>query len=237
MNWTKKRNDWRKARDDNGIKKGAVAGVSIGDAIGKMAKAEEKGYPTLLAAANSLKGNLVKYQSGLKKVKGSKDFSGWIAKNFMKDVDGLIADISADLKSVKGLHNTARNSVDLRALIPELSMVQEANNLMKSKPNLSWFDAIKKLNQYSIVANAAKEFSITAKAYRNVKFKYPLKTDYQKFFVDFGKQLQSDIAFSVKWVTSKSQDDFINSHKSAKAREWAHNKNGDLAKAFQFLMK
>lgn len=237
MDWTKKRKEWRSARDDHGVKAGAVSGVKIGDAIDKVCKVEESGYASLLTAAKNLKASLLKYQAGLKKVKPKKDFSGWIAKNLMKDVDGFIADISADLKSLIVLQETIRKSPALNILFPDTgTVVGAADQAMKSDPSLSWLDAVKKGREYTIFVQATKELSVTSKAMQKIKLKRRMKKDYQQFLVDFGKDLQSDIVWCVKWFRSDNREEFVTTLKPAKGRDWTFHKQSELNKIFKFLM-
>lgn len=137
MNWSKTREEWRKARDSHGIKKGAVSGVSIGDAIEKVAKAEAKGYATLLSAAEALKAALEKYQVGLKKAKNVKVFSDWIDKNILKDTNKLIADAKADLATALAVLDKVRKSPALNSILPAMTLVTDVDELMKKDPNLA----------------------------------------------------------------------------------------------------
>jgi hypothetical protein len=235
MSWGKKRDEWRKARDGHKIKKGAVSGVSIGDAIDKVTKAEEKGYASVIEAATALKKALDKYQTGLKKAAPTKDFSVWIDTNIMKDVDTLIANAKADLKAVTDLKDLASKSPDLKGLLPDLAIVQSADALMKKDTTLSWPDATAKLNDAVLVMNIAKHLAPVAKAFKGITFRHELDGSHKKTLNDFGKQLEEDIVFAVTWVRSKTRENFIDTLGPAKSRTWAHQDLPDVTKAFKVL--
>jgi hypothetical protein len=237
MDWSKARDEWRKARDNHGIKKGAVSGVSIGDTIEKVVKAEGKGYAALLSAAEALKTALEKYQAGLKKAKTGKDFSDWIDKNILKDTDALITVAKADLATALALHAKARDTVTLHSIFPDLMMVSRADALMKTDPSLTWPAAAAKTHEYALAVACCKDVATTAKAFRKVTFRHPLTTDHAARLTTFGKDLESDVKQALAWITSKSREEFFAAHQAARGESWASERQSEIAKIFTTLTK
>jgi hypothetical protein len=237
MSWGKKRDEWRKARDNHGVKKGAVSGVSIGDAIEKVVKAEGKGYAALLSAAETLKIALEKYQAGLKKAKTGKEFSDWIDKNILKETDALIADAKADLATALALEAKARDTVTLHSIFPDLKLVNKAEAQMKADPSLTWPAAAAKTQEYALAVNCCKDVATTAKAFRQVTFRHSLTNDHAARLTAFGKALETDIKHALAWITSKTKEEFFTAHQEARGRDWAFTQQPAIAKIFTALTK
>lgn len=237
MSWSKTREDWRKARDSHGIKKGAVSGVSIGDAIDKVAKAEQKGYAALLTAAEGLKTALEKYQAGLKKAKTGAAFSDWIDKNILRDTKALIADAQADKSAAIALQNKARNTVELGAIFPDLKILKRVEAKLKTDPTLSWSAAAAGTGEYKLAVNCCKDVATTAKAFRQITFRHALANDHAARLNAFGKQLEADIKEALNWIGAKSADDFLAAHQNARGRSWAADGLSDIARIFTDLTK
>jgi hypothetical protein len=237
MNWGKTREDWRKARDSHGIKKGAVSGVSIGDAIEKVVKAEGKGYAVLLSAAEALKTALEKYQTGLKKAKNGKDFSDWIDKNILKDTNALIAEAKADLATARALLKQTRNTVTLDAIFPDLNMAAKAEEKMKHDPSLTWAAAAAMTDQYKLAVACCKDVATTAKSFKTITFLHPLTNDHAANLISFGKDLETDVKEALGWITCKSREDFLLAHQKARGRDWASLRLREIDNIFTALTK
>lgn len=87
--WKNLRKEWAKVRDKAtpAVKKGAVRGVSIGDAIDGVAKGSEKSYMALYTAVRDLRKDIKSYKDGMKAK--HKDLIAWLEKNVDKPAEQI----------------------------------------------------------------------------------------------------------------------------------------------------
>jgi hypothetical protein len=180
--WKNKRKEWTTARDKHGVKKGAVSGVSIGDALDKVYASSAKGYKPLLAAIAALRKDLAKYID--KSGKASPSFVTWIKGNLIKDLDRLEQDAQADLATLTKMYPYLLEFHQVYVPgMPDSSGIPAVLKAME-KDKLSWQEAARKMGFFQAIPKIIPKWVEVSKYYASLSFKLrlPGKDASYKFF-------------------------------------------------------
>jgi hypothetical protein len=215
--WKKLRQQWVKARDSAKpkVEKGAVKGVSVGDAIDNVTKASLKGHLPLAKAIQDLQKDLDKYKAGIKSK--NKDLVDWLEKNVEKPADDLMSDLSddvANLEVIKREMQLFKSRTDLH--FPDGEEFHKVGMKAK-KDGVTWQVASKdlftRLGKSLLVWNSMNK-AVSACA-KEMKVPLPVKPGHAEL-----KKLADDFDHEIKLVGSllktQSLDDFQTQAKSCR---------------------
>ena len=214
------RKTWSDARDKHGLKKGAVSGVSVGDAIDKLDKAQAKGYASTLSAAATLEGVLDKYRGKIAKT--NPDFAGWMDKNIKKDLKALMDGVKLDIASVNWINvNVLRETVvTVGNMFPDSGMLVNARKLMADTPPKTFPEARKILDIFIAVEKIAALVAKRATTMKTMKWQHPLPGHAAHYAV-FGKYADAvvdDVKFVIQWSKAPDMDTHLDFMGKARSR-------------------
>jgi hypothetical protein len=237
--WSKMRKKWTDNRDAHGVKKGAVSGVSVGDAIDKVMKTESKGYNPLYAACTALDSALTKYKAKIAKT--HPDFVKWIDKNIQDDLDDLAADVFRDIhENLKWVtDDIAREQVySIQALIPDCTMLPNVEKLLTAKPPKTWDEAVAEVSMFTKTFKAAPEVATRATKLKTLKWYHVLPGhdgDY-KMLTGFADILLADVKYCLLWSKVTNRSGFQQFQRDMNQRDNAITMSAKLAAAIKSLL-
>jgi hypothetical protein len=218
--WVALRRKWADARDKAGVKKGAVSGISMGDAIEKIGKA--KGYVSQTAYLNALKDDITKYKSKIQK--SNPELCKWIDKNLADEVKDYSARVAMDIESLKWMVKNlmAPSDANILTILPDEGMLQNAVTLMRRKDDpLSFADAIKQVRMFAGVEKDGAVIKMRAKTMKEMSWLAKLSghdADYAelKTFADI---VASDVKEVRLWSKTDNLSDWADCLKRMKMKQ------------------
>ena len=235
--FSKMRKVWQNARDKAGIKKGVVSGLSVGDAIDKVAKAQTQGYASLFKAAQELDKSLSKYKS--KVAKSNPGFVKWIDKEIGKDTANLLKAVKVDMADVKWILNYILKDGFIvgGGLWPDEGNFSNCMQLTKDENPKTWAEAMEVTGMF---VPLSKIGPIILKRANNVKgMKWPAKLTglnaHYAAFDEMANLMTSDVKLAEKWSNVQSPEDWLKYQKAVKSRKTLADSLPDARKAIKSL--
>jgi hypothetical protein len=215
--WKDKRKVWADARDTKfKVKKGAVAGVSVGDSIDKVYAASKKGYLPVLKALDALHKDLAKYVA--KSGSSAAGLVGWIKGTLQKQVDDARQRATADSSMLQQLQKDVLEFHQLAVPgIPESDVYAKAVKLMHAN-NLTWPAAAKELNLYVRTKNSLPYWQKMQQRIAGLTFKMDLPehdANYA-FWPDLASRYQKGIGVLNKYLACKDNVEHLELYRSEK---------------------
>ncbi len=235
--WSGLRKKWADARDKAGVKKGSVSGVSLGDAIDKVAKA--KGYTSLTNALNALKDDVAKYKGKIQKT--HPDLCKWIDKNIGDEIKDLNSKALLDIDSLHWMVNNlmAPSDLNILTILPDDGKIQNAMALMKSKDKpLTFAEAIKAMDMFHVVEKYSVLLVKRAKTMKETAWHAKLTGhdgDYAAL-VNFANIVLDDVKEVLIWSKATSLAEWGEGMKKLKSKQTAINELPLAQKATKNLL-
>ncbi|MEO8243969.1 MAG: hypothetical protein ABI832_16825 [bacterium] len=222
--WSGLRKKWSDTRDKAGVKKGSVSGVSLGDAIDKVGKAQTKGYNSMVKALEALKDDAAKYKS--KVLKTHPDLGKWIDRNIADEVKDLHGKVLLDMNSLKWMIDNmmAGSDLNIMVILPDEGMIQNAMRLMadKTKP-MSFAEAVKAVNMFYVVETYGALLAKRAMTMKSTKWQAKLTGHDAEYaaLVDFADIVIDDVKEVALWSKAKSLGEWGDAMKKLKNKQTA----------------
>jgi hypothetical protein len=208
-NWKNLRKEWVKARDKAkpAVTKGAVKGVSIGDAIDGVAKASEKSYLALDKEVKSLRKGIKTYKDGMKAK--HKDLIAWLEKNVEKPAEEIAAGIINDVGIMESIRQTMHDFYDRKAFnFPDGTEFHQAG-MQAEKENKPWqiaagnlFDRLRK--SLALWKKLGEEIKQSAKS---LKLDLP-GMKYRAEILNMAKAVEDEANLVLELCKTKSLEEF-----------------------------
>jgi hypothetical protein len=218
--WSTKRKEWSTARDKMGGKQGAVKGVSLGDELDKVGKAQKVGYTTFSAALKKLQQVVTKYLAALPK--GSDKVKAWIKANIEAKADADLATSAADLKALAWVQTELIDDVvaPINGGHPDSAYVSRIEAHLKKNPGMDWATAAKALGTFTIPTKVVEINIKRLAAMGKVALKgaLPGHQAHYKAYSAYEAPFRSDIVFYSKWVKAATADEFLGFMKASRER-------------------
>jgi hypothetical protein len=255
--WTKMRKTWTDARDKAKVKKGAVSGVSIGDAIDAVVKAEAKGYNAAHKASEALAAALGKYKTKLAKT--NPDLVKWIDATLLKQIKDYQGQVALDLGHISWikqypLGDTIMSSYGLNpdsAGYRSTEDILEAANKPKAKKAEEEEDEAEaeeaQAMTWAQAAEQAKLFHVTNASLPRVgkraldmsklvwNAKLPGHDDDYAAIKKWAEALIEDVKYCAKWAKVDNGREFLMMLKGWGQRDTAYSLDAQLKKALASL--
>lgn len=208
--WSGLRKKWTEARDKAGVKKGSVSGVSLGDAIDKVAKAQAKGYTSLAKAAKDMEEAADKYKAKI--AKANPATAKWIADHISKEASALSKGVALDIGNLKWIIANLVNSGEVSGewIFPDEGKLQNVMALMKTDPALTFAEATKRLNMFYAVEKFGPLVAKRAIDMKALTWHAKLPghdADYTDLG-EFADAVLSDVKLVLQWSKAASLDEF-----------------------------
>lgn len=236
--WAKMRDLWKNERDKH-VKKGAVSGVSIGDAIDAVNKARSKGYTSINNALDGLEKDVGKYKAKLAKT--APDLIKWMDKTLAGAVKETRSEVALDLDSLKWMIDNmlAGSLLNILTILPDDGKIRNVLKVMNSKDNpVDWKDAVKAVNMFYVIENYGVLLAQRAKTMKETKWAARLSghdADYQAL-IDFADIVLDDVKHTVQWSKATSLEEWANKLKEMKGKQTALDHLPLAQKAMKHLM-
>lgn len=220
--WSKMRAIWTAERDKH-VKKGAVSGVSIGDAIEAVVKARSKGYSTLNTALDGLDKAVAKYKAKIAKEKP--DLGKWMDKNLGGAVKETRSAVALDLDSMKWIETNMLTGslLNIMAILPDEGLFSKAMALTQGPKAISWEAAVKAVGMFDIVEKYGLLLAKRAKTMKDTKWAAQLEgyDGAYKALIEFADIVVDDVKVTILWSQSKSSDEWGQNFKKMKSKQTA----------------
>ncbi len=193
--WSRMRVSWKSERDKH-VKKGAVSGVSIGDAIEAVVKGQSKGYQSLLNAVADLEKAITKYKAKMEKT--APDLTKWMDKTLGAAAKETKTAVALDLDSLKWTIDNllAGSLVNILTILPDDGKLVNVNRLMSDRKNpMSWAEAVKATNTFYVIETYGALLAKRAMTLKTMKWHERLPghdADYQEL-TDFADIVIDDV--------------------------------------------
>ena len=259
--WTKMRKTWTDARDKAKVKKGAVSGVSIGDAIEAVVKAEAKGYNAVFKATEALAVAFGKYKAKL--AKSNPDLIKVIDNTFLKEIKEYQGQVRADIGNVTWIRDMAMGDTIMSpyGLNPDSGNLKQVDALIeaskpkpkKAKAGEQEQDEDEEQEDPSVLtwkqaADQSKLFTVTNASLPRVgkraldmsKLVWNAKltghdADYAAF-KDWAGAAIEDVKYCAKWSKVDTHMEFLNMLRAWGERETAYSYDAKAQKAIATLL-
>ena len=235
--WAGLRKKWTDARDKAGVKKGSVSGVSLGDAIDKVAKA--KGYTSLTNALGALKDDIAKYKGKIQKA--NPDLCKWIDKNIGDEVKDLNTKALLDIDSLRWMVNNmmAPSDLNIMTILPDEGKIQNAVRLMKDKDKpLTFAEAVKQVNMFYVVEKYGALLVKRAKTMKETPWHAKMTghdSDYAAL-IDFANIVLDDVKEVLIWSKATDLGEWGDGMKKLKTKQTAVDHLPSAQKAMKNLL-
>lgn len=213
--WKNMRDAWTTARDQAKIKKGAVSGVSMGDAIDKVKLAGAKGYNPLLKATAALRKDVAKYISKVDKTAPAA--VTWLKGTLLKQLDDLETRANADIATLAKV-GPVLTPFHQRYVpgIPSTDDVKRTFEYMQKTPGMTWPTAANDMKLYAKIPLVVPKWEEIAKFMAGLKFQVALPGK-PAAYAYFGERAKIYLAGSkviAKYLTCKSYAEHLELLKS-----------------------
>lgn len=236
--WSKMRATWKSERDKH-VKKGAVSGVSIGDAIEAVLKGQSKGYQSMLNAVADLEKAIVKYKAKIEKTTPA--LTKWMDKHLGDAVKETKTAISLDLDSLKWTVDNllAASDINILVILPDDGLLVNIDRLMTNKTNpMTWAQAVKTVQMFAAIENCGALLAKRATTLKAMKWHAKLPghdADY-KTLTEFADTAIDDVKKVIMWSKSADIGEWAQHLKVMKSKSTALDMLSYAQRAMKHLM-
>lgn len=227
---------WKTERDKH-VKKGAVSGVSIGDAIDDVTKAMGKGYTATLTAIAALEKAVAKYTAKLGK--DQPKLVKWMEANILAEAKDLKAKVSLDVDSLKWVTNNllAGSDINILTILPDEGMLSNANAVME-KDKVTFAAALKKVGMFEGVEAGGAMLAKRAMTLKNMKWNAPLTKHAAHYATlgEFADTALDDVKKVIIWSKSDTIGAFADMMKVMRQKKTAVEMLAPAQKAMKALL-